>query len=772
MKRLLALLLAVLLAAGMFTGCAEGHFRFDDDTSLTRGEWIAMLAQGFGLDSYVNAEPYYKDVAAFDPYFGYVQSCVEWDVLSEEESRLNMHRGATLEFVIVTAVKALGEDLTAYEGETLNEKALQCAAKRGIAPLGLKYGKRATYAQCQTVLEAAQAAYLFQDTEPINEVVLNEDVVDWSQNQNVTAVSDTGFEVEGEKPDVGQILVLPGTLENPSGVAAKVTNVIDNGDGTYSVETEIPEIYEVVEELEFADVVVPEISQIVPAEGVTLGTSGASNMSALLSESLSANTLRYTEGKDLRQLAGTKGDGLDFSLSFVWDSNNKLTISPGTNFFSAGVSLEPKGNEEKWKNAAFENPFMKKEYEQADQAIEDYKNGKIGVDELREKCAVVQNENGTERLPKYKTGYEIAVTVNIQDFYLTPNVKLKTAKVLGVDTGVPTGIERVTFESHFQTDISVGWKGVFEGEMPMFTTIIPIVGGLSVKAEAVLYCEANGELAVKVTMTNDTKVEYKADKWKKSASKATSVSLEGQASIEVGPKVSGTICFLSYEIIDVGVSAAVEVSASAGIGFTSTTTDIDDGDDGTIDKIVIEKKLALTYGIRAMAPVVKVSVGKKGTLAYKIGIKASFTIVGKEGKAIIAAPVWDIVPEKEIVFWKDVDEVLVEHEETVESESMSESGSEVSSLNGQDGMIDFAEYYIQLEIGAETVMELELPEGYKTKDFVWTSSNKNVATVKNGVVHAKEAGSTIIRAESKDGKHFAECAVYVGDVFSHGGSEA
>ncbi len=63
----------------------------------------------------------------------------------------------------------------------------------------------------------------------------------------------------------------------------------------------------------------------------------------------------------------------------------------------------------------------------------------------------------------------------------------------------------------------------------------------------------------------------------------------------------------------------------------------------------------------------------------------------------------------------------------------------------------------------QVVVDIDYPSGYDADDFKWTSDDKSIATVKDGELKAKGTGSTNIKAESKDGKYYANCAVYVGE---------
>ena len=106
MKRIIALLLSMIMLVGAMAGCADGHFKFEDDTKLTRGEWIDALARTFGMDEYDNEEPHMSDVSSEDSIFGSVQSSYEWGVLRDLSKKLKKDKATTLEFAVTTAVYA------------------------------------------------------------------------------------------------------------------------------------------------------------------------------------------------------------------------------------------------------------------------------------------------------------------------------------------------------------------------------------------------------------------------------------------------------------------------------------------------------------------------------------------------------------------------------------------------------------------------------------------------------------------------------------------
>lgn len=64
-----------------------------------------------------------------------------------------------------------------------------------------------------------------------------------------------------------------------------------------------------------------------------------------------------------------------------------------------------------------------------------------------------------------------------------------------------------------------------------------------------------------------------------------------------------------------------------------------------------------------------------------------------------------------------------------------------------------------------TIKASVFPSTVTNKSVVWWSSNPKVATVKNGKIVAKSAGTTIITVKTKDGSNLkATCKVTVSDI--------
>lgn len=790
MKRFIALLLSLLILLGSLTGCADGHFRFKNDTSLTRGQWIEKLAATFGLDEYEKKEPYFSDVASSDAIFTSVQSCYEWDILRDVSRKLKKNNGASLEFVITTAVYATGADISAYEGKNDVEKALNFASKNDIAPSGLNYSKWATGEQCQSILSAAQFVYLNQEITPIDKVVINEGVKDQRETTNIVYVGENEYTISNIKPSVNDVLIAPGTKESPDGVAIKVTEIIDNGDGTYTIKTCTPELHEVFEEIEYAGVAVPEFEDIIPSNGVTISGNGggvepvaysSNNKPTITNLSYSPNkdnkpqvtTLALNQKADAEVIQLGIGTSKKEALSFTASCNfTKGTISVSPSWGSQSIAIEqlltgkgsasPEAGQWFEKKSVFpDKTLFGPDAYSNDEAIDAYKKGVINADELREALYGMQNSDGTEKIPnvtnKFSGGYEIVGSVSITDLYVVPTYKLKTAKVFGVDTKVPTGIESFSIETNYGASVSLSVKGKLENELTICSIPVSLGGVGTLTLELQLYAELNGEISVKASITNNTKAEYVSGKTKKTSTQNSSASVEAELEFEAGPKFNAELSFCMIPLVNASISAAINVKAGCGVELSAEWTE-------TEDAFVLDRKTTFSYGVDGHIPIVKLSIGTdKNTLANKLNIKYTWTIVGAEGSnAPLTAAKFNILPEEEIVLWEEHLEIPKDEEKKDEENTSSEE-NDSSNYEGLGSNMNISSYYVRISKGESVMIEIDYPSGYDADDFTWSSADKSIATVKSGKLTAKGIGSTYIKAESKDGKYYASCAVSVGE---------
>jgi hypothetical protein len=97
---------------------------------------------------------------------------------------------------------------------------------------------------------------------------------------------------------------------------------------------------------------------------------------------------------------------------------------------------------------------------------------------------------------------------------------------------------------------------------------------------------------------------------------------------------------------------------------------------------------------------------------------------------------------------------------------------DVSKVNVPVSFITLSDSQLELEVGETYELECVVsPYNANNKRVIWTSSNRAVASVNDGIVVAVKVGKAIIAARSDDGGMTAECEVIVKENLSSGDND-
>lgn len=111
----------LLVAATALAGCGKGDDRAASGKGagapLSRAEYIGMLGEGFGYDTYISETDIFSDVSSDNEYYPEIQAAAEWEIVDGNGS-FEPDKAATLEFALEAAVRAIGtEDIEASGAE-------------------------------------------------------------------------------------------------------------------------------------------------------------------------------------------------------------------------------------------------------------------------------------------------------------------------------------------------------------------------------------------------------------------------------------------------------------------------------------------------------------------------------------------------------------------------------------------------------------------------------------------------------------------------------
>ncbi len=766
MKRIIAFLLAILLCMGMLTclnGCSSSN------TVMTRGGWIELLAQEFGLDQTVSQEPAFTDVTKEDEIYTGVQSCVDWGILNNTESKtFRPNEEARVDFALQTAVAAADVNL----GETSVEKFAQEGGVIGNAYLD--YNGNLTQGKAEEIVEWARKLYLEEEKQEVEKVVLQDSVKDVSDKVSATKLSDSLYKVSGAQAagiKVNDVVVFPATKENPYGEARKITSVTRNGDGTYSFKTIEPKIEEVCADLEIVKTAVPKKEDVILADGVTfsdgktdLAGKNDGDLIPLVAKKETPYAIQTNKGLQLsfnvnftKGKASLSGGWADLfsttvddtgkasiktdKLSELFPYGEKISVS-GEKAFSAQSGLDDTAKLGKLIDKTSIIPdkklFGKDPYDNTD-AIEAYKAGNITLDELKKKLDLTKDQQEKEvasMTNRFKAGYEVTGQLNISNLYLESDIKLK--KVLGV----PVGIDKMGVEVNCDIDSSLTVKGTISNELTICQIPVPIAGGFSANVKIVLSADFNGKLTVRAEIDNNTKFEYEGGKFKKTAKKSSSLSADLSAQLDVGASLGIDLEFLGICAIDTKVSAGVRLKFNAGAAYkTGYTADN--------ESIKINRQTEYTLKFTAYAPIIKLSVGTGKSLANKLGITFSWELVGEKSAAKFE------LGSENVVLWKE-EQVIKLRDEKKEEEDQKDQFDPSDYLKLKD-------YYLSVqEGGTGTLTIANFPEGYTAADLIWETEDPAIATVSGGKVTGKDYGSTVVSVKTSDGIYACYASVHIG----------
>lgn len=597
MKKILSLALALAVSLVTLGGCGGKA----PTGGVTRGEWIAMLAQGFGLEDSKNTTPYYTDVDEKDELFPAVQSLGDWGILAPfGAEKLGPDKPVTRQEVAATAAIAAGF----RPGESLDlERAVEFAADKGI--LRQDGQTELTADELGTVLAEAKEVYLNDPGEERMEVEFSPNLVDlrmlapsgvfmeagpgqcYLATATVTTREDGQAMVvlpwSGEQIALGpgDTFIAPPTAEFPAGIAHKITAVHPGGNHV-TLDVEQPALSDLYEKLDVRTTLHADLNNIIWAQGVSAtGAEGEYTLCLLGntqdSEPFFEKEFTFQQGKHERDWTKSNsyaGSGADASA--FYDSNFVYTDTP---------------------------------------SLEDF----------NDKTAPWEKKLLTEN--KFSAGYKITGKLTIQNISATPDVQFF----------VPLIPESASIALNADMSAHLTLEGTLNERLKIAS--VPLVGpkGLSVNVDIYLYVDAYGAIQAGAELLYNTKVEWAAlAGLRKEQSSSMKTSLEIEADIGFGGDVAAVIYALGVNIFDAGAKVGGEITAQAKVVGSCEET-VADG------LTTLLYKESMKVDATLYAPIVTLYAGSEDCL---VGEGGSWELLTKENT-------WSLpLLDKEWVFWR------------------------------------------------------------------------------------------------------------------------
>ena len=268
-KRFISILLIIVTL--LTTVMSLGGCSTQNNASLSIGQWLMMVDEAFGMQSYTSDEPYFSNVKSDNPYFAAVQIAAEWDVIDKEKS-LDVNEELTWKDALITLtnvgnftdIEASDDEKINYAIENFDNSIRSYWMNRVITP-----------EKAVSLLSVAQKMWANREYDHIiEEVTYKEGVVDltkgsakiddYSTEDNVVKISKN--DNINLKP--GDTYVLPQTLNNPFVQVNKVESITSDENYIYITNsTDELTIEDIAQDIEIEETFVPTAENSVIYDG-------------------------------------------------------------------------------------------------------------------------------------------------------------------------------------------------------------------------------------------------------------------------------------------------------------------------------------------------------------------------------------------------------------------------------------------------------------------------------------------------------------------------
>ena len=699
-KRMACILFSVLAAAGVLSGCSGQE---EGAEGVTRGEWIAMLADAFGYDTYRSDTPYYSDITASDPQFSAVQASAEWGVLSiYDGDRLDPGAPVTRDEAASTAAIAAGFEPEA-DGRFDTRASVDYAVEQGI--MDEAGGGCLTAAECEGIIEAAQNLYLTNPGEEKTVVEYADDVVDLrdmsmqpafvGENEisfpgTLTGADSAAIQLDGRTVQLGagDTVISSATAEYPAGAAYKIVSVREDG-GQVICGVTTPSFGDIYDSVDIHTTVALSDSAIVWADGVEvspLSRQGRGYQIRLLSD-------RGSGGHSMDP------DAYDYSWNWQMKFNTgavKLYQDGLPDFLGSGPEV---------------------------QALEDSNFTYKGTPSLADFNGTLEGwTKELEKLDKYEKGYDITVDLGLQLSALVDISYDKPGQIEQERDLWPQSVS-VLIHSNLSADFSLEGD-IKEKQLELGKVSFPLgQTGLTIDGTLFLYLEATGQVEVKLEVENtqrtgwnleEERQGYQAPVRKRPGTWGNSSSAEVSGAVDLAAGTGLELDLSAFSTVKL-VGADCKAGGNAEAKGTLTGACSEQTTDGVTTRHYTE---TIQLGSTLSFPVVTFTVSGPDQLADLLGMEKSWDIVSKEDAMQIpfVAAEW--------VIWEATTTVGADGVEIVDSAPSTQGWN---TYNTRFGTVNAVTY---------PAFSFDYPEN-------WTVTREEVDPASEWVTLTNERGSTI-----------------------------
>ncbi len=781
MKRFIAMMLFFAMMLGMFgmlSGCEAKN-----NQAIKYGQWLSMVNEAFGMESYAEDTPYFAHISAGNPFFDTVQIATEWEIITPSQ-QVDLVRNITWKDVLVTLVNAGG---FAPEGSSEDEKAALGIQAFDSSIRKYWMNRDIGYSDAVRLLAIAQEQWANRTyDERVEQVDYKEGVKDFTDDKAVAEQ----YVISGDDtilPDTvpldlkaGDVYVLPGNQSSLGTKFYKVESITrENGQVIIHNDPDL-ELFDIAESIFLQETLVPTAENTVIYDG---NGNPLTNIAATPTGSSGGAISPLTGGSaSLEQLADAKLDH-EFEIKTKDKNGKEITWKVVLSYklnksmdMEVAVSRATEGGAE-WEvaigldNVKVTNDIDYKWFKLRSASVKvDYETSmkfKVSTDKaLVDKVAAPYNNkngNGLANLKNTvfkdseKAGGSGAQTikllsldvwsVGVARICLDVNfvVKVDGSFEISITNHDSKGIEyknkNLRFINKSDKDIDITAQAKIEATLGIGPALYaaglkkPIIGvqgkfGAGATARITLHlADTEGHLIEEATASDYPPTVYEA-------LMDADIETDAESILRAAEAQGGTYSTVTSGPLKLHADVCINIAMYWIIRIELTDT--------SLAASLVGGKIKLS----------KEFLGEKnGKFAY--AHIENFDFIGGFSNAVFgsAAASADQCTKQYVPF------------DNAEPEVPDDTTATDDGTILQGNQITLAEIRASIALGQKYfLMVQELPEGYSTKDLKIKLDDPSIASVdENGVIVGKKTGSTIITVYTSDNKYFAYCALTVVD---------
>lgn len=800
MKRIIAILLAIITLISTLSGCATTT----SETALSMGQWVMLVADSFGLQNYTEETPHFAKVAKNDSAFSAFQAAAEWGIV-EPSDDITSSTPVKWNDVLISLVNA-GEFL---DSNATDKEKIDFAIENFDSSIRTYWGNR--YIKLKDaipLLDTAQKMWANRVfLEKIEKATFSDEVANYIEskeldyNANGDTITTTSDELKNLS--IGDVYTLPANKSNSASIN-KVKNIeYVDGNVVITNDTEFTEdeIAEYVQEIKIQETSSPDFTQIAgiydefgnPIDFEIDNSNPAEGMSSRTND-YKISTLAYTRQNAESEIAQLgMFDNVKGSLKF---KVGKYSVSLSTTKDNISVKLAKEISKSS-------NRYREQKQEVYVQTtfndVELTRDVDYSWGELHSATVKLDYSTKIEGGIKTERSGEIGNPVGEND-----ETTKSLSSIFNQYKNALTDLKRTVNNSKCDDDIYICKLSLIEGGLASVDFIIK--GKVS----------AEGDIKIVVEVEGSQGIQVKDGKFRYIKTKDVDVDFAAEGSLEVTivPGVAITILkkIALVEItIDCGLGASVGMTAHLfdveGHELYSGTAQLtaEDAENLSNEKLYttpeeieqFAKEKGGSWDAEKKGVTGNVTIYKGICLEWKLypiirfGIDGK-SLVGKIAKKFSVSLTAEILGSKNTILQGHIDfpnnfsnmlksdsisgglsallginaKCTYDYtpwDEAVEEIEKEDPATETDAIGITDNIILST---MRVEVGEGNSIQISvtgLPEGYELKDVESESDDPDIATfdITKGVITGVKEGITQIVVKTKDGKHKAYCAVIV-----------